>query len=57
MALKNAPDNQQQTSLDIQKDIVCVAATETRNAIVNDLGDEYFNILIDESQDVQLKSR
>ena len=57
MALKNAPDNQKQTSLDIQKNIVCVAATETRNAIVNDLGDEYFNILVDKSQDVSTKKQ
>ncbi|KAL3825507.1 hypothetical protein ACJIZ3_021536 [Penstemon smallii] len=33
------------TSPDIQKDIVNAAATETSNAIINDLGDDYFAIL------------
>jgi len=35
--LQNAPNNQKLICCDIQKDIVCAAATETRNAILNDL--------------------
>ena len=45
------------TSPDIQKDIVCAAATKTRNAIVNDIENEYFSILVDESQDVSTKEQ
>jgi len=49
MILQNTSDNQKLTSPNIQKDIVCAAVIETRNAIVNDLGDGYFVILVDES--------
>jgi len=49
MVSQIAPENTKLTSYDIQKDIVCVAAIETRNAIVNNLRDEYFAILVDES--------
>jgi len=55
VALENAPENQKLTSPNIQKDIVCCAATETRKAIINDIGDEYFTILVDESRDVSAK--
>ena len=57
MILQNASDNQKLISPDIQKDIVCTVAIEIRNAIVNDLGDEYFAIMVNESCDCQLKSR
>ena len=33
----------------------CVTARETRNAIVNNIGNEYFAILVDESWDVSIK--
>ena len=55
MVLQNAPDNQKQTSHDIQKDIMCAAVTKTRIEIVNDLENEYFIILVDESRDVSTK--
>ena len=57
VVLENAPENQKLTSPDIQKDIVCCAATETRKAIINDIGDEYFAILVDESRDVSAKEQ
>ena len=57
MILQNTSDNQKLTSPNIQKDIVCAAVIETRNAIVNDLGDGYFVILVDESQDVSTKEQ
>ena len=57
VVLQNAPENQKMTSPDIQKDIVCAAATETRNAIVNDIKNEYFAILVDESRDVSTKEQ
>ena len=55
MVLQNAPDNHKLASADIQKDTVCAVAIETRNVIVNDLEDEYFVILVDESRDVSTK--
>ncbi|PIN06808.1 hypothetical protein CDL12_20633 [Handroanthus impetiginosus] len=45
------------TSPDIQKDIVNVAAYETRNSIIQDLGDDYLAILVDESGDVSGKEQ
>ena len=36
---------------------MCATAIEIRNAIVNDLGDEYFSILIDESRNVSTKDQ
>ncbi|CAH9118761.1 unnamed protein product [Cuscuta epithymum] len=53
--LQNAPDNHRLTAPKIQKDIVHAAATETIKAIINDLGNEYFSIIVDESKDVSIK--
>ena len=53
--LKNALENLKLTSLDIQKDIVNAIAIETLNAIIRDIGDRCFSILIDESRDVSTK--
>ena len=55
MVLQITTDSQKLTSHDIQRDIVCAGAIKTRNAIVNNLGDEYFAILLDVSQDVSTK--
>ena len=52
---KYSQTNQKLTPSDIQKDIVCSAATKTRNEIVNDFGDEFFAIMADESQNVSTK--
>ena len=40
--LKNALENHQMTSLDIQKEIANVAAVEAINAIIKDIGDSLF---------------
>nr|XP_016505027.1 PREDICTED: zinc finger MYM-type protein 1-like [Nicotiana tabacum] len=40
------------TSPKIQKDIVSVCAQETVKAIIDDLGGDYFGILVDESKDI-----
>ena len=50
--LKNAPENLKLTYPDIQKDIINAIAVETLNAIIKDIGDWCFSILVDESHDV-----
>ncbi|XP_028057066.1 uncharacterized protein LOC114261061 [Camellia sinensis] len=57
MALSNAPQNLKLISPDIQKDIVNVAAFETINVIIRDLGDALFSILIDEACDISIKEQ
>ena len=44
--LKNAPTNLKLTSPDIQKNIVNAIAVETLNAIIKDIGDRCFSILV-----------
>ncbi|XP_028115737.1 zinc finger MYM-type protein 1-like [Camellia sinensis] len=57
VTLSNAPQNIKLTSPDIQKDIVNVAAFETINVIIRDLGDALFSILIDEAGDISIKEQ
>ncbi|XP_044396777.1 zinc finger MYM-type protein 1-like [Triticum aestivum] len=57
VALKNAPQNLKLVSSTIQKHIVKACAIETVKAIIEDLGDEYFAILVDESRDVSHKEQ
>ncbi|XP_028110203.1 zinc finger MYM-type protein 1-like [Camellia sinensis] len=57
VALSNAPQNLKLTSRDIQKDILNVAAFETINVIIRDLGDALFSILIDEARDISIKEQ
>ncbi|PIN18235.1 Tam3-transposase (Ac family) [Handroanthus impetiginosus] len=56
-ACKNARKNVKLTSPDIQKDIVCAAASETTCSIINDLGNDLFAILVDESRDISVKEQ
>ena len=55
--LKNALENLQLIARNIRKDIVKVVATETTNAIINELGDALFAILVDESYDISIKEQ
>ncbi|XP_030969886.1 uncharacterized protein LOC115990174 [Quercus lobata] len=55
--LENAPENHQMTSPDIQKEIANVAAIETINAIIKDIGDSLFAIIVDESCDMSTKEQ
>jgi Domain of unknown function (DUF4371) len=55
--LQNAPNNMKLVVPDIQKDIVHAAAVETTNKIIEELGDELFSILVDESRDVSCKEQ
>ncbi|XP_031274098.1 zinc finger MYM-type protein 1-like [Pistacia vera] len=57
VALKNAPGNLKLIAPVIQKDIVNDAANETTKAIISDLGDDIFSVLIDESRDVSIKEQ
>ena len=57
VVLKNAPENLRLVSPAIQKDIVNAAAIEILNAIINDIGDKYFSILINESRNASIKEQ
>ncbi|XP_057495678.1 uncharacterized protein LOC130780676 [Actinidia eriantha] len=57
VVLKNAPANLKLIALNIQKDIVRAAASEATNAIVKELGEGLFSILLDESRDVSMKDQ
>ncbi|GFZ05583.1 General transcription factor 2-related zinc finger protein [Actinidia rufa] len=57
VVLKNTFENLKLVSPAIQKDIVNVAAIEILNVIINDIGDECFSILVDESRDVSIKEQ
>ncbi|XP_057496717.1 uncharacterized protein LOC130781532 [Actinidia eriantha] len=57
VVLKNAPENLKLVAPSIQKDIVNAAATETLNCIMDEIGDECFSILVDESRDVSIKEQ
>ncbi|KAK8652901.1 hypothetical protein V6N13_126924 [Hibiscus sabdariffa] len=49
---KNARGNLKLVASTIQKDIVSAVASETTCAIIDDIGNEFFAILIDESHDM-----
>ncbi|CAN1157894.1 Zinc finger MYM-type protein 1 [Linum perenne] len=57
VVLKNASKNLLMTSPDVQRDIVNAIATETSKAIINDIGDDLFTILVDEARDVSVKEQ
>ncbi|KAL4592042.1 hypothetical protein LXL04_005021 [Taraxacum kok-saghyz] len=57
VTLKNAPLNLKLTSPDIQKDIVHAAAIETTKLIINDIGESFFSIIVDESRDISIKEQ
>ena len=57
VVLKNAPKNLKLVSPAIQKDIVNAAAIEILNVIINDISDQCFFILVDESRDVSIKEQ
>ncbi|PIN17272.1 hypothetical protein CDL12_10074 [Handroanthus impetiginosus] len=56
-ACKNACKNVKLISHDIQKDVVCAAANETTCSIINDLGNDLFAILVDESRNISVKEQ
>ncbi|KAH7650940.1 hypothetical protein IHE45_20G024200 [Dioscorea alata] len=48
---QNAPGNNQLTSPKIQKELVNACATEITRVIIDDIGDSYFSLMIDEARD------
>jgi len=54
---QNAPKNCQMTAHSIQTDIINCCAKETSKLIIEDLRDDYFSILADESSDVYQKEQ
>ena len=57
VTLRNASQNNMLISPAIQKDIVSAAAVETSNAIIMELRDAFFSVLIDESRDISTKEQ
>ena len=55
--LQKTPKNNNLTHTDIQKDIVNAAACKTTNAIIEDLDNGFFSILVDESRDISMKEQ
>ncbi|XP_050251402.1 uncharacterized protein LOC126698303 [Quercus robur] len=55
--LQKAPKNCKLTHPDIQKDIVNAIARETSKAIIKDLDNGFFSILVDESRDISVKEQ
>ena len=55
--LWNAPKNCKFTHHEIQKDIVNAIACETSKAIIKDLNNGFFLILVDESHDISVKEQ
>ncbi|XP_050233431.2 uncharacterized protein LOC126681917 [Mercurialis annua] len=57
VVLSNAPDNLKLTAPHIQKDIINAAAIEITNVIIEDIGNNFFSILVDECRDVSIKEQ
>ena len=57
VTLKNALNNLELTTLEIQKDTARAIAIETINVIIKDLGNAFFSILVDESRDLSRKEK
>ncbi|KAG8655728.1 hypothetical protein MANES_04G063964v8 [Manihot esculenta] len=57
VVLKNALENLKLIAPSIQKDIINACAVEITNAIIRDLGDDLFSILVDECQDISVKAQ
>ncbi|XP_075665843.1 uncharacterized protein LOC142635588 [Castanea sativa] len=55
--LQKSPKNCKVTHHDIQKDIVNAIACETSKAIIKDLDNGFFSILVDESRDISVKEQ
>ncbi|XP_042415282.1 zinc finger MYM-type protein 1-like [Zingiber officinale] len=53
----NAPGNNQMIAPKIQKPLMNACAVETTNAILADLGDRWFTLLLDEARDCSVKEQ
>ncbi|XP_071920891.1 uncharacterized protein [Coffea arabica] len=54
---QNAPANNQLTSPMIQKELAHACASEITSVIINDIGDNYFSLIVDESRDSSVKEQ
>ncbi|KAH7658156.1 Ribonuclease H-like protein [Dioscorea alata] len=54
---QNAHGNNQMTSPKVQKELANACASEITCAIIDDIGDNYFSLTIDEAQDVLVKEQ
>ncbi|CAL2255229.1 unnamed protein product [Prunus armeniaca] len=57
VVFENAPRNLKYIAPNIQKELVNSCATETIDAIISDMGDAFFSILVDESHDVSIREQ
>ncbi|PIN00553.1 hypothetical protein CDL12_26941 [Handroanthus impetiginosus] len=57
MILRKGPKNNQLTFSIVQKEIIRACTLEIAKAIIKDLNDDYFNILVDESHDISYKKQ
>ena len=55
--LDNAPGNNLMTSHHIQKQLCKACAEETTKAIIDDIGDRQFAVLVDEARDASIKEQ
>ncbi|XP_065862917.1 uncharacterized protein [Euphorbia lathyris] len=53
----NAPGNNQLTCHTIQTEIIEACALETKKIILNEIGDKFFTVLIDEARDCSVKEK
>ncbi|XP_050236137.1 uncharacterized protein LOC126686146 isoform X2 [Mercurialis annua] len=53
----HAPGNNQMTSPDIQKDMLNACASLTTDAIIKDIGDSFYALLVDESRDSSIQEQ
>ncbi|XP_071912126.1 uncharacterized protein [Coffea arabica] len=54
---QNTPANNQLISPMIQKDLAHACASEITSVIINDIGDNYFSLIVDESRDSSVKEQ
>ncbi|KAH7681210.1 Ribonuclease H-like protein [Dioscorea alata] len=54
---QNAPGNNQLTSPKIQKELANACASEITRVIIDDIGDSYFSLMIDEAGDASVKQQ
>ncbi|XP_039130910.1 zinc finger MYM-type protein 1-like [Dioscorea cayenensis subsp. rotundata] len=54
---QNATGNNQMTSPKVQKELANACAAEITRVIVDDIGDNYFSLLIDEARDISVKEQ
>ena len=57
VVLNNAMENRKMIALEVHKDLIYACAMETTNAIIHEIGDEFFSILLDESRDISVKEQ